>query len=71
MDELTKLVMQKTGLSADQAKAAVDTVVGFLKSRLPAPIAGEIDSALGGNMQGAEGIEGQATKVLGSFFEKK
>ncbi len=49
MDELVKLVAQKTGLSQDQAKLAVETVVGFLKQKLPAPIAGQIDGVLGGS----------------------
>ena len=48
MDELVKLVAKKTGLSNDQAKMAVDTVLGFLKTKLPAPIAAQIDTVLGG-----------------------
>ena len=49
MEELTKLVMQKTGISAEQAKGAIDTVLGFLKDKLPAPIAGQLDGVLGGS----------------------
>jgi hypothetical protein len=49
MDELVKLVAQKTGLPEDQAKVAVETVVGFLKQKLPAPIASQIDGVLGGS----------------------
>ena len=52
MDELIKLVSQKTGISQDQAKTAVETVVKFLKEKLPAPIAGQIDGILSGNMLG-------------------
>ena len=48
MDELVKLVSQKTGLAPDMAKVAVETVIGFLKQKLPAPIAGQIDGVLGG-----------------------
>jgi hypothetical protein len=48
MDELVKLVSQKTGLSEDMAKVAVDTVAGYLKDRLPDPIAAQIDGVLGG-----------------------
>lgn len=48
MDQLTAQVAQKTGISEDQARQAVETVISFLKKRLPAPIAGQIDSALGG-----------------------
>ena len=49
MDELVKLVAQKTGLPQDQAKVAVETVIGFLKQKLPAPVAAQIDGVLGGS----------------------
>lgn len=40
MDELIKLVAQKTGLPQDKARVAVDTVINFLKKKLPPTIAG-------------------------------
>jgi hypothetical protein len=49
MDELVKLVSQKTGISQDQARSAVMVVVNFLKEKLPAPLAGQIDGLLSGN----------------------
>ena len=48
MEELIKQVSEKTGLSADQAKSAVETVVNYLKTKLPAPLAGQLDSLLAG-----------------------
>jgi nucleoid DNA-binding protein len=39
MDELIKRVTEKTGLSQDQAKAAAQSVIGFLKEKLPAVVA--------------------------------
>lgn len=48
MNELVKLVASKVGISEDQAKKAVDTVIGFLKQRLPAPVAAQIDALLKG-----------------------
>ena len=45
MDELVKLVSQKTGLPTEMATTAVETVVGYLKGRLPAPVAGQIDGS--------------------------
>ncbi len=63
MDELVKLVAQKTGISEAQARTAVDTVLGYLKSRLPAPVAGQIDAVLaGGNIA-------DAAKGLGGLFK--
>lgn len=47
MDELIKRIVEKTGLPEDKARAAAETAIGFLKEKLPAPIAGQIDNALG------------------------
>jgi hypothetical protein len=47
-DELVKLVAQKTGISQEQAKMAVTTVLGFLKDKLPAPIGGQLEALLSG-----------------------
>jgi hypothetical protein len=64
MDELVKLVVAKTGISEEQARGAITTVIGFLKEKLPAPIAGQIDGILSGS-----GI-GDALKGLGGLFGK-
>lgn len=64
MDELIKLVVQKTGISEDQARGAVDTVINFLKQKLPAPIAGQIDGLLSGS------AASDALKGLGGLFGK-
>ena len=61
MDELVKLVSNKAGISEAQAKQAVDTVIGFLKQRLPAPVAGQIDAAMKGD------VSGLASSVGGLF----
>ena len=62
MDQIVKLVQEKAGISEDQARTAVSTVVGFLKDKLPAPIAGQIDGVLGGDLMG------QAGSMLGGMF---
>ena len=64
MEELVKLVSQKTGISPEQAKQAVDVVVNFLKQKLPAPIAGQVDAVL--NSGGA----GDVLKGVGNLFGK-
>jgi hypothetical protein len=56
MDQIINLVKEKAGISAEQSKQAVDTVLGFLKDKLPAPIAGQIDGVLSGD--GASGVVG-------------
>jgi hypothetical protein len=66
MDELIKLVAQKTGLPADKARVAVDTVVKFLKSKLPPSIAGQIDVILAGGK-----LPDDLTKGLGGLLGRK
>lgn len=68
MEELVKQVSSRTGISEDQARTAVTTVLGFLKDKLPAPIAGQIDNIIGGSNAGGEGGGGLgdiASKVGG------
>jgi hypothetical protein len=48
MDELIKLVVEKTGISEEMAKVAVNTVIEFLKERLPEPLAGRLDDVIEG-----------------------
>jgi hypothetical protein len=69
MDELIKLVVQKTGISEAMAKSAVETVIGYLKKQLPAPIAGQIDNVLGG--AGSLGGLGDVAQGLGGLLGKK
>ena len=69
MEELVKLVSQKTGLSKDMAKVAVDTVVGYLKDKLPDPIAGQVDGVLSG--AGDVSDLGSIAQNLGGLFGKK
>ena len=47
MDELVNMVAKKTGLSPEMAKTAVTVVLDFVKKKLPAPIASQIDTVLG------------------------
>ena len=65
MDELVKLVSKKTGLPEKQAKVAVETVIGFLKKKLPAPIAGQIDAVVKG------GVSPDLVEGLGSLLGGK
>ncbi len=61
MDELIKLVSEKTGLSQEISKTAVETVINFLTKKLPDPIASQIDNVL----SGAGAVEGLGDLVEG------
>src|SRR5580704_2548765 len=52
LDQLIASVSQKTGMSADKAHQAVDSVVSQIKAKLPAPVAAHIDELLAGNYTG-------------------
>jgi hypothetical protein len=66
MNELVNLIVKKTGIPAATAQTVVKLVIDYLKQKLPAPIAGQIDGLLNnaGAVQGAE-------NMLGGLFGKK
>jgi hypothetical protein len=66
MDELVRLVAGKTGISEEQARTAVTTVVNFIKERLPGPLAAQIDNVMAGRS-----VDQDALKGLGGLFGKK
>lgn len=70
MNEIIQRLIEKTGLPEDKASAAVDTVVDFLKEKLPAPIASQIDNVLAGGAGMSDKLGGMA-KGLGGMFGKK
>ncbi len=53
MEELIELVAKKTGLTEDMARVAVDTVIGYLKDKMPGPASAQLDALLeGGDLSG-------------------
>ena len=46
MKELINVIVQKTGISEENAKEAVQVTLGFLKTKLPTPVAAQLDSFL-------------------------
>jgi hypothetical protein len=68
MNELVQLLQQKTGLSQEMAQKVVDTIAGYLKTKLPEPMASGLDSLLGGGA-GAE-VAGAADAEGGGVMDK-
>jgi uncharacterized protein (DUF2267 family) len=64
MDELVNIVVQRTGLSQEDARKAVQAVVDALKQRLPGPIASHLDAFLAGGVQAGVGALGQEAGEL-------
>ncbi|MEJ2749258.1 MAG: hypothetical protein P8183_15335 [Anaerolineae bacterium] len=69
MDELVKMVSQETGLPEAQARQAAEVVVKFLKEKLPAPLASQVDNLLE-NEGTADAAQDLLQKGLG-FLGKK
>jgi hypothetical protein len=65
VEELIKQVTEKAGISGDQAKTAVSTVLEFLKGKVPG-IGGQLEGLLGGG--GGEGGLGGAADALKKKF---
>ena len=70
LDELVKRISEKTGLPEEQARSAAEAAIGFVKEKLPEPIAGQIDNYLGGSggegeNEGGGDLMGQAQNALG------
>ena len=68
MNELVNIVVQKTGLSQEQAQQAVTAVIDAIKSRLPAPMASHLDSLIAGGSGGLGGLESAAGDMLKGVF---
>jgi hypothetical protein len=73
MEELINRVSEKAGISEEQARSAVQTVVDFLKERVPAPYSGYIDNFIsgGGERTGEGGGLGGIASGLGGMFGNK
>ena len=69
MDEMVRIVSEKTGLPAETARTAVEAVLGYLKEKLPVPIASQIDGVLGNT--GTSGGPGDLLGGLGGLLDRK
>jgi hypothetical protein len=61
------LIVKKTGIPGATAQTIVEIVIDFLKTKLPAPIAGQIDGLLSSETKtkSAENVIGSLTSKLG------
>ena len=67
MEQLIKLVTEKTGISESQATTAVNTVINFMKDKLPANLSTQVDSLMkGGNISDmAGGLKDKVGDIFG------
>ncbi len=67
MDELINKVAKQANITPDQAKVAVNSVLDFLKDKLPAPVVDQIKAALSGQQVDT----GAITNTLGGMLGGK
>jgi hypothetical protein len=71
MNEIIQRLIERTGLPEDKAAMAVDTVIGFLKEKLPGPIASQIDGIMGGQSGVMDKLGGLGSNLGGMFGKKE
>ena len=64
MDDLTKTLQEKFGLDEGVAKQVIETVLGFVKDKLPEPMQGMLDKVASGESLDSLGGMGDAVKGL-------
>jgi hypothetical protein len=67
MGEIAQLLQNKVGLSSDQAQAAENAVLEYVKGKVPPEFQGMLGSVLGDG-QGATGDQGSGSGGLGGFL---
>lgn len=71
METIIKLVSEKAGISQSQATTAVQTVVNFLKDKMPGGMGNQVESFLKGEGAGSFGKTADEFKdKVGNIFGK-
>ena len=67
MEELIKQVTERAGISEEQARTAVSTVLGYLKKSLPGSISSQLDTVVGGGAGAVADLTSRAGDVIGGL----
>ncbi|MEO8087981.1 MAG: hypothetical protein ABI763_14245 [Bacteroidota bacterium] len=68
MEALIKMVSEKTGITEAQATTAVNTVVTFLKDKMPAGVGSQVESFMKGGTGSVGDIAGGLKDKIGGMF---
>lgn len=71
MNEVIQRLIDRTGLPEDKAAAAVETVIGFLKEKLPPSIGSHIDGLMSGEAGATDKLGGIGASLGGMFGGKE
>ncbi|MCW1970481.1 MAG: hypothetical protein KIH69_020420 [Anaerolineae bacterium] len=69
-EQLIQVIMSKANLSQEQAESAISAGIEFIKTKLPEPLASQVDNFLGGDGDNAGGgsMLGGLGGMLGGLF---
>ncbi len=68
MEELIQQVTEKTGITIDQAKGAIGTVIDHLKDKLPMGLGDKIESFIQGGSSSTDDLVSSLKDKIGGFF---
>ena len=68
MDELVKMVSDQAGIPESAAEKAVEIILGQLKGKLPAPLAGQLEGVLAGDVDAKDLIGGGGLSSILKMF---
>ena len=69
MEDLIKMVTQKVGISESQAKSAVETIVSFLKNKMPGGIGSQVETFIKGNTGSVGDMTDNIKDKVGGFLK--
>jgi hypothetical protein len=64
MEELKNQIIEKLGISPEQASGAIDMVVNFLKDKLPAGLGETVQGLISGNARESQGSAGWIYEII-------
>ena len=70
MEHIIKMITEKTGISNEQATTAVNVVTDYIKEKLPAGMAGQLDGLLKGDTSSLGNMADGIKDSLGGMFGK-
>lgn len=70
MEQIIKMITDKTGISTEQATTAVNVVTDYLKDKLPAGMGGQLDGLLKGDTSSLGNMADGIKDSLGGMFGK-
>ncbi len=68
MEELIQTVSEKTGISVDQAKGAIEAVISHLKDNLPMGLGEKVESFIQGGSSSFDDMLGGLKDKIGGLF---